>query len=101
LARKQAYLQQQQAQARLEEELTQLQQLWPPTWLIQSVDPQPEEALRLYFLLTPTEWEAAVRLTQTWLAQHPNWQLDWSSPLPPYHFVHVLRDQEEPGEPLR
>ncbi len=101
LARKQAYLQQQQAQARLEEELTQLQQLWPPTWLIQSVDPQPEEALRLYFLLTPSEGETAVRLTQTWLAQHPNWQLDWSSPLPPYHFVHVLRDQEEPGDPLR
>jgi hypothetical protein len=92
LARKQAYLQQRQAQEQQEQEQQALQQLWPSTWPVQRVDPQPGEALRLYFLLTPAEWEAALQLTQTWLAQHPHWQLDWSAPLPPYHFVRALRD---------
>lgn len=97
LARKQAYLQQQQAQARQEAELAELQQLWPSTWPVQGVAPQPEEALRLYFLLTPAERQQADSISQTWLAQHPNWQLDWSTPLPPYHFVGALRDPDELG----
>ncbi|MGQ9838187.1 MAG: GvpL/GvpF family gas vesicle protein [Cyanobacteriota bacterium] len=100
LARKQAYLQQQQAQARLEEEMAQLQQLWPATWPIQAVAPQSDETLRLYFLLTPAEKQQADCISQAWLAQHPDWRLDWSSPLPPYHFVRALRDPDEPGDPL-
>jgi hypothetical protein len=92
LARKQAYLQQRQAQEQQEQEQQALQQLWPSTWPVQRGDPQPGEALRLYFLLTSAEWEAAAQLTQTWLDQHPHWQLDWSAPLPPYHFVRALRD---------
>jgi len=92
LARKQAYLQQRQAQERQEQELAALQQLWPSTWPVQRGDPQPGEVLRLYFLLTPAEREAAAQLAQTWVAAHPRWQLDWSPPLPPYHFVGALRD---------
>ncbi|HIK19587.1 MAG TPA: GvpL/GvpF family gas vesicle protein [Synechococcus sp. M44_DOE_062] len=95
LARKQAYLQQRQAQEQQEQEQQALQQLWPSTWPVQRVDPQPGEALRLYFLLTSAEWEAAAQLTQTWLAQHPHWQLDWSAPLPPYHFVRALREADK------
>ncbi len=93
LARKQAYLQQQQAQEQQEQELAALQQLWPSAWPVQKGDPQPGERLRLYFLLTPAEREAAAQLTQTWLAQHPDWQLDWSPPLPPYHFVGAIGDR--------
>lgn len=92
LARKQAYLQQRQAQEQQQQELAVLQQLWPPNWPVQRGDPQSGEVLRLYFLLTPAEREVAAQLTQTWLAEHPHWQLDWSPPLPPYHFVEVLRD---------
>jgi hypothetical protein len=92
LARKQAYLQQRQAQEQQQQELAVLQQLWPPNWPVQRGDPQSGEVLRLYFLLTPAEREVAAQLTQTWLAEHPHWQLDWSPPLPPYHFVDVLRD---------
>ncbi|MFS8902045.1 GvpL/GvpF family gas vesicle protein [Synechococcus sp. H60.2] len=92
LARKQAYLLQRQAQERQEQELAALQQLWPSTWPVQRGDPQPGEVLRLYFLLTPAEREAAAQLTQTWVAAHPRWQLDWSPPLPPYHFMGTLRD---------
>ncbi|MEN9237606.1 MAG: GvpL/GvpF family gas vesicle protein, partial [Thermostichus sp. DG_1_6_bins_120] len=69
LARKQAYLQQQQAQARQEQELAELQQLWPPTWPVQVADPRPEEALRLYFLLTPAEKQQADLISQTWLTR--------------------------------
>jgi hypothetical protein len=92
LARKQAYLQQRQAQERQEQELAALQQLWPSTWPVQRGDPQPGEVLRLYFLLTPAERETAAQLAQTWVAAHPHWQLDWSESLPPYHFVGALRD---------
>ncbi|MEN9225639.1 MAG: GvpL/GvpF family gas vesicle protein [Thermostichus sp. HHBFW_bins_43] len=87
LARKQAYLQQQQAQEQQEQELAQLQQLWPSNWRVHTADPQAEEALRLYFLLTPAEREEAAQIAQAWLAQHPHWRLHWSTPLPPYHFV--------------
>ncbi len=92
LARRQAYLHQRQAQEQRQQELALLQQLWPPNWPVQKGDPQPGEGLRLYFLLTPAEREVAAQLTQTWLAEHPHWQLDWSPPLPPYHFVEALRD---------
>jgi hypothetical protein len=40
LARKQAYLQQRQAQEQQQQELAVLQQLWPPNWPVQRGDPQ-------------------------------------------------------------
>jgi hypothetical protein len=87
LAKKQEYLRQQQIQTQLEVELTSLQQLWPSTWPQRSIDSQGEEQLRIYFLLSPEHYQQALRLTEEWLQHHPYWRLEWSTALPPYHFV--------------
>ncbi|NJK63129.1 MAG: gas vesicle protein GvpW [Synechococcaceae cyanobacterium SM2_3_1] len=87
LAKKQGYLQQQQRQEILDKELTALQSLWPQEWPRHSVLPQGEERCRLYFLLDVNQYQEAQGHSHSWQAQHPDWTLDWSTALPPYHFV--------------
>jgi hypothetical protein len=86
-AKRQGYVRQQQRQEILEKELTALHSLWPQEWPRQSVLPQGEERCRLYFLLSTELYQEAQRLSHAWQTQHPDWTLDWSTALPPYHFV--------------
>lgn len=87
LAKKQEYLRQHQAQTQREAEIEAFKHHWPPSWPQQWVEPQGNESIRLYFLLSSTEFDQAQILTQTWLTTQPHWQVEWSSALPPYHFV--------------
>lgn len=86
-AKKQGYLRQQQRQEMLEKEFAALQSLWPQEWPRQSVLPQGDERCRLYFLLSADQYQEAQQRSHLWQAQYSDWTLDWSTALPPYHFV--------------
>ncbi len=94
LARKQAFLRQQQWAQQIQQEIEQLQHLWPQQWPQYATPPQGEETLRQYFLLSLDQYRQALDLSQTWMADHDHWQLEWSTALPPYHFVQSSQEPE-------
>lgn len=94
LARKQAFLRQQQWAQQIQQETEQIQQLWPHHWPRHATPPQGEETLRHYFLLSLDQYQQALELSQTWMATHDHWRLAWSTALPPYHFVQSSQSPE-------
>lgn len=87
LARRQAFQQQQAQVQRRQQALAELKALCPSVWPQRPLDPQAEECWRLALLLDPCQYQEAMAISQAWLADYADWQLDWSMPLPPYHFV--------------
>ncbi len=87
LARKQAFLRQQQWNHQIQREIEQIQYLWPQDWPCHPSPPQADEHLRHYFLLSGEDYQQALDRSQTWMEAHPHWRLEWSTALPPYHFV--------------
>ncbi len=67
--------------------IQELQSVWPTIWPSYSANPQGLESIRSYFLLSPGEYQEALQLSKHWMQDHPTWQLNWTTALPPYHFV--------------
>ncbi|MDX2273187.1 MAG: GvpL/GvpF family gas vesicle protein [Cyanobacteriota bacterium] len=87
LAKKQAYARLQAQAAEQAALLNEIQELWPLDWPRQTISPQTDEILRIYFLLSAVEYHHALTITKEWLEAHEGWKLEWSTALPPYHFV--------------
>lgn len=87
LGKKRAFLRQQHRLSQIQQELDAIQNFWPQDWPRYRTDPQADEQLRLYFLLSPDHYQQALDLSQEWMDAHPQWRLEWSTALPPYHFV--------------
>ncbi len=96
LAKRSQYLQQEQWQSQLQQEileylqiLTVSLQLAAPAYQLQhqTVEPQGTEDLRVYLLLPRSQYESLQSALQSWQEQHSHWQIAWSQPLPPYHFL--------------
>lgn len=64
-----------------------LETLWPTEWSAYKSAPQGSERLRLCFLLSPQEYQDCLQVSDAWIRQYPHWILNWSTALPPYHFV--------------
>lgn len=94
LARKRAFLRQQQWNDQIQQEIEQIQQLWPQHWPCHPSPPQTDEHLRQYFLLSHEDSQQALDQSQIWVEAHPHWRLEWSTALPPYHFVQSSRSSE-------
>jgi hypothetical protein len=96
LAKRSQYLQQEQWQAQLQQEVLEYLQilsanlkLATPTYQLQHqiVEPQGAEDLRAYLLLPRSQSQGWQNALQLWQEQHCHWQIAWSQPLPPYHFL--------------
>lgn len=87
LSKKQHYMQQNDRQIRQKEQLQNLlktvQRAYPDT-----VCTQPEaEVERLHLLVSHARFPHLQKQLNQWQNQAPEWQLQLSDPLPPYHFV--------------
>jgi len=84
LAKRSHYLAEQARRSQQQQECQDLMALLPsPT---QVVTPQSGEFLRVYFLATSLEMDQFDPVFSQWQSQYSHWQLELSSPLPPYHF---------------
>jgi hypothetical protein len=96
LAKRSQYLQQEQWQSQLQQEVLAYLQILSanlkfaaPTYHLQhqTVEPQGSEDLRVYLLLPRSHCQSLQIALQSWQEQHSHWQIAWSQPLPPYHFL--------------
>ena len=94
LAKREQYLQQEQWRSQLQQEsLAYLQvlveslepEIYKPEF--QQVETQGSEDVRVYALLPRSQFEQLQQVTRSWQQEHPHWQITWSQPLPPYHFL--------------
>jgi hypothetical protein len=96
LAKRSQYLQQEQWQSQLQQEILEYLQilsahlkLAAPAYQLQyqTVETKGTEDIRVYLLLPRSHSQALQIASQSWQDQHSHWQIAWSQPLPPYHFL--------------
>ena len=93
LAKRSQYLQQEQWRSQLQQEVLDYRQTitnnlnpdYKPEF--QHVETQGSEDVRVYALLPRSQVEQLQQALRSWETQHPHWQISWSQPLPPYHFL--------------
>ena len=94
LAKRSQYLQQEQWRSQLQAEVLDYRQtitdslnpdLYKPEF--QHVETQGSEDVRVYALLPRSQVEYLQKILRSWEAEHSHWQIAWSQPLPPYHFL--------------
>ena len=100
LAKRSQYLQQEQWRLQLQQEVLDYRQaianslnilnslnneIYKPEF--QNVETQGSEDVRVYALLPRSQVEYLQETLRSWESQHPHWQIAWSQPLPPYHFL--------------
>jgi hypothetical protein len=97
LAKRSQYLQQEQWRSQLQQEVLDYRQAianslnglnnqtYKPEF--QNVETQGSEDVRVYALLPRSAIESLQKSLRSWESQHPHWQIAWSQPLPPYHFL--------------
>lgn len=87
LAKKRLYQQQQNQQQQQEQELEQLRGAIAQTYP-NRVEGSSQDAIERTYLLLPRQAEAALLAhVQTWQQDYPQWAIELSEALPPYHFV--------------
>jgi hypothetical protein len=94
LAKRSQYLQQEQWRSQLQTEVldyrqTLINNLNPEIYKSEflQVETQGSEDVRVYALLPRSQVESLQQATRSWEEQHEHWQIKWSQPLPPYHFL--------------
>ena len=97
LAKRSQYLQQEQWRSQLQQEVLDYRQTitdnlnnlntdtYKPEF--QHVETQGSEDVRVYALLPRSQVEFLQQALRSWQEQHSHWQIAWSQPLPPYHFL--------------
>jgi len=94
LAKRSQYLQQEQWRSQLQQEVLDYRQtitdhlipdLYKPEF--QHVETQGSEDVRVYALLPRSQVEFLQKSLRSWEEKHSHWQIAWSQPLPPYHFL--------------
>jgi hypothetical protein len=94
LAKRSQYLQQEQWRSQLQQEVLDYRQtlinnldleLYKPEF--QHVETQGSEDVRVYVLLPRSQVEDLQDALRSWEDQYTHWQISWSQPLPPYHFL--------------
>jgi hypothetical protein len=93
LAKRSQYLQQEQLRSQLQKEILDYQQIitdhlnseYPPKF--QHVETQGSEDVRVYVLLPRSQVDYLQQKLRSWEEMHSHWQISWSQPLPPYHFL--------------
>jgi hypothetical protein len=94
LAKRSQYLQQEQWRSQLEQDVLAYRQtitenlnpeLYQPEF--QHVETQGSEDVRVYALLPRSQVEFLQDALRSWEEKHSHWQISWSQPLPPYHFL--------------
>jgi hypothetical protein len=94
LAKRSQYLQQEQLRSQLQQEVLDYRQtitnslnpdLYKPEF--QHVETQGSEDVRVYALLPRSQVEYLQQKLRSWEETHSHWQIAWSQPLPPYHFL--------------
>ncbi|OIP74281.1 MAG: hypothetical protein AUK48_09520 [Oscillatoriales cyanobacterium CG2_30_44_21] len=93
LAKRSQYLQQEQWREQLQQEVVNYFQVLRDTLGdrykldFQKVEPQNSEDVRGYVLLPRSQVESLQQAVRSWETAHSHWQISWSEPLPPYHFI--------------
>lgn len=93
LAKRSQYLQQEQWRSQLQREVLAYRQAITnylnPEYQVtfEQVETQGSEDVRVYALLPRSQVVALQETLRSWEDQHPHWQIAWSPPLPPYHFL--------------
>ena len=93
LAKRSQYLQQEQWRSQLQREVLDYRQaitnyLTPEYQAtFEQVETQGSEDVRVYALLPRSQVASLQTTLRSWEAEHPHWQISWSQPLPPYHFL--------------
>lgn len=88
LAKRSQYVQQQEVRSQMQQDYEDLILfLNSPESKLQIVTPQGSENIRAFVLLTPIQAQTLSQSLVTWQIKHPDWQLDLSEALPPYHFA--------------
>ncbi|PZU96676.1 MAG: hypothetical protein DCE90_08455 [Pseudanabaena sp.] len=93
LAKRSQYLQQEQWREQLQQEVVNYFQVLKDTLGdgyrldFQKVEQQNSEDVRGYVLLPRSQVESLQQAVRSWEIEHPHWQISWSEPLPPYHFI--------------
>lgn len=94
LAKRSQYLQQEQWRSQLQTEVLNYRETlitslssetYKPEFL--QVETQGSENVRVYALLPRSQIESLQQTTRSWEEKHSHWQIQWSQPLPPYHFL--------------
>jgi hypothetical protein len=90
LAKRSQYVQQQEVRSQQQQDYEDLILLLnSPESKLQIGTPQGSENFRAFILLTPIQAQTLGQSLTTWQIQHPDWQLDLSDALPPYHFANA------------
>ncbi|NUN65060.1 GvpL/GvpF family gas vesicle protein [Pseudanabaena biceps] len=93
LAKRSQYLQQEQWQSQLQQEVIAYLQILMDNLSedfkldYQKVEPQSAEDIRVYVLLPRSQVEFLQQSVRSWEQEHSHWQISWSQALPPYHFL--------------
>ena len=94
LAKRSQYLQQEEWRSQLQQEVLSYRQtlidnldseIYKPDF--QHVETQGSEDVRVYALLPRSQVAQLQQAMRSWEHQHSHWQITWSQPLPPYHFL--------------
>lgn len=94
LAKRSQYLQQEKWRSQLQQEVLDYRQtitdylnpeIYQPEF--QHSEPQGSEDVRVYALLPRSQVASLQDTLRSWEERHPHWQIAWSQPLPPYHFL--------------
>ena len=93
LAKRSQYLQQEQWRSQLQREVLDYRQAITnylnPEYqaTFEQAETKGSEDVRVYALLPRSQVESLQNSLRSWEAEHPHWQIAWSQPLPPYHFL--------------
>lgn len=94
LAKRSQYLQQEQWRSQLQKEVLDYRQAITNSLNteihkseFQHAETQGSEDVRIYALLPRSQIEFLQKSLRSWESQHPHWQITWSQPIPPYHFL--------------
>jgi len=93
LAKRSQYLQQEQWREQLQQEVVIYFQILKAALGdlykldFQKVEPQNSEDIRVYVLIPRSQIEQLLQAVRSWEIEHSHWQISWSEPLPPYHFI--------------